>query len=58
MILELMKILLVIKVKVFEKTNDGKQILRKALSQYLPELITNAEKDFPLQMLLGSKIKV
>ena len=30
--------------KYFEKTNDGKQILRKALSQYLPELITNAEK--------------
>jgi len=30
--------------KYFEKTNDGKQILRKSLSQYLPELITNAEK--------------
>lgn len=30
--------------KYFEKTNDGKQILRKALSEYLPALITNAEK--------------
>ena len=56
-----MKILLVTKVKkYFEKTNDGKQILRKALSQYLPALITNAQKkkDFHLQMPLGLKIKV
>ena len=30
--------------KYFQKTNDGKLILRKALSEYLPEFITNAEK--------------
>ncbi len=30
--------------KYFQKTNDGKLILRNALSEYLPEFITNAEK--------------
>ena len=28
----------------FKKTKDGKQILRDAMSRYMPEYVTNAEK--------------
>ena len=32
------------KEKFFQKTNDGKQLLREMMSRYIPENITNAEK--------------
>ena len=44
--------------KYFEKTNDGKLLLRKMMERYIPAQITDAEKQgFSAPMPLGLKMR-